>query len=68
MLDQFFECGCALRDEDQGQTFTRAVLRRCLKHQREMKVCSWVAWARKYAPRQYANYRKDLGINRREDL
>ena len=65
---QFFECGCAMRDEDTGDTFTRVVLRRCKKHQKEMKPCSWVTWAKQFAPRQYASYQKDLGRNRREDL
>ena len=65
---QYFECGCAMRDEESSDFYTRVVFRRCKKHQQEMKSCSWVAWAKKFAPVQYASYQKDIGRNRKEDL
>ena len=59
MNEQYFQCGCAMRDEDSGHTFIRVVFRRCKKHQQEMKPCSWLTWAKKYAPTQYAKYRRE---------
>ena len=60
MQNKFFECGCSITDESDHNWYTRPVLRRCKKHQRDMKPCSWSAWAKKNAPAQYAEYRKDI--------
>ena len=30
------------------------------KHTKEMKPCSWAAWAKKHAPAQYREHKKGL--------
>ena len=56
---QFFKCGCALRDENSSSIWVTPVLRRCKKHQNEMKKCSWLMWIKLYAPKQYRQFIKE---------
>jgi len=60
MENKYFQCGCWLSDADANHSFiTTPVLRRCKKHQKDLKECSWSTWAKKYAPAQYRIYKRD---------
>jgi len=58
-LPKFYKCGCAIRDEESiSGNLYHIVFRPCKKHRKEMKKCSWETWAKKFAPKQYREYKK----------
>ena len=60
MNNQYFKCGCWISDGDESYIFSSPILIRCKKHQKNLQKCSWISWAKKYAPAQYRQYKKDM--------
>ena len=59
-LPKYYKCGCAIRDEEYvSGLHINIVFRRCQKHRKEMKSCSWKTWAKVNAPAQYRKYQKE---------
>mgnify|MGYP001563292669 CR=1 FL=1 len=54
---RYYACGCWLRDVSSHGS--KIVVVHCTKHAKEMKEVSWLAWAKKNAPAQYRQYKKD---------
>lgn len=60
-LPTFFKCGCSIVDEATAWSPSeKMVFRKCKKHQKEMKRCSWMEWAKTNAPAQYKKYKRDI--------
>ena len=54
----YYKCGCYVRDI--SSYGTKIFFTRCKKHEKEMISCSWLTWAKKHAPAQYRQYKKDI--------
>ena len=60
MDNKFYKCGCSIVDEATAWSPSeKMIFRRCKKHQEDLKECSWLIWAKKFAPAQYKRYYKD---------
>jgi hypothetical protein len=56
----YFKCGCSIIDMYESSNWiTQPILRRCKRHQKDMKPVSWLTWAKTFAPAQYKRYIKE---------
>jgi|GEM_PF-5881450 len=63
MENQFFKCGCAIRDVGGhwGSETVKLKFEKCKKHRKEMKSCSWSVWAKENASAQYRKWKSEIG-------
>jgi hypothetical protein len=54
----YYKCGCWIRDTCSYSV--KITWTKCKKHQKDFKQISWLSWAKKHAPAQYKQYKKDM--------